>query len=179
VEVLELQRLALTAVRARHEIPSLVARIVFSLNPRQALCLRRRDQQDLAPLKGRGSALGEQDRIAFALDIAGIPVDLVEEQVPRRHRTQADRAIGAGEDQHPTLELLAEHSIAAVARTALLDPLAQDLALLDQRIDALLGVALGELHRRRHRHHRARRLVDHIPNPTVAALGAADLRALH
>jgi hypothetical protein len=55
----------------------------------------------------------------------------------------------------------------------------QHLALLDQRVEPLLGVALGQLHGRRDRHHRARRLVDHVADPAVAALGAADLRAFH
>jgi hypothetical protein len=84
-QVLELQRLTLAAMRTRHEIPALIARLVLPLNPRQALGLRRRDQQDLAPLEGGRAPLREQDRIALALDIARIAVDLVEEQVARRH----------------------------------------------------------------------------------------------
>jgi hypothetical protein len=48
-----------------------------------------------------------------------------------------------------------------------------------QRIDALLRVALGHLDRGLNRHHRARRLVNDVADPVVAALGAADLRALH
>jgi hypothetical protein len=53
---------------------------------------------------------------------------------------------------------------------------AQNLAFLDQRIDPLLGVALGQLHRRRYCHHRSRGLVYDVADPTIAALGAADLR---
>jgi hypothetical protein len=43
---------------AGHEVPALVARFVLSLNPRQALGLRCRYQQELAPLKGGGPTLG-------------------------------------------------------------------------------------------------------------------------
>jgi hypothetical protein len=44
----------------------------------------------LLSLEGRRPALGQQDRIAFALDVAGIPVHLIEEQEPggmERRRT--------------------------------------------------------------------------------------------
>ena len=99
-QVFELQGLVLTAMRTRHEVPSLVARLVLPLDSRKALGLRRRDQQDLAPLEGRRTPLCQQDRIALALDIAGIAVDLVEEQVAGRHRPKPDRAVGAGENQH-------------------------------------------------------------------------------
>jgi hypothetical protein len=70
-EVRKLQRLMLAAVRTRDEISTLVARLVFPLDPRQALRLRRRDQQDLAPLERRRAPLRQQDRISFALDVAG------------------------------------------------------------------------------------------------------------
>jgi hypothetical protein len=39
--------------------------------------------------------LREQDRIAFALDVARIAVHLVEEQIAGRHRAQAHGAVGA------------------------------------------------------------------------------------
>ena len=56
-QILEFQRLVLAAVRAGHDVPALVARLVLPLDPREALRLRRRDQQDLAPLEGRRPAL--------------------------------------------------------------------------------------------------------------------------
>ena len=60
-----------------------------------------------------------------------------------------------------------------------MNELPEHLRLLDQRIDPLLRVALGHLDGRLHRHHRAWRLVDHVPDPVVAALRPADLRAFH
>jgi hypothetical protein len=169
----------LAAVRAGHEVPPLVALPVLALDPRQALGLGRRDEQYLAALEGGGPPLGKQDRIALALDVARIAVDLVQEQVAGRHRAQPHGAVGAGQDQHAAREFLREHGIAAVPRAALLHALTQDLALLDQRVEALLRVALGQLDRRRHRHHRTRRLVDHVPDPAVATFRSPDLRPLH
>jgi hypothetical protein len=61
---------------------------------------------DVPRLEGRGPPLREQDRVALALDVARIAVDLVQEQVARRHRAQPDRAVGASQDQHPARELL-------------------------------------------------------------------------
>ena len=52
-------------------------------------------------------------------------------------------------------------------------------ALFDQRIDALLRVALGHFDGGLNRQHRAGRLVDDVTDPVIAALGAADLRAFH
>jgi hypothetical protein len=46
-------------------------------------------------------------------------------------------------------------------------------------IDTLLGIALGHLDGRPHRHHRAGRVVDHVANPVrVPVSVAADLRCL-
>src|ERR687892_1969054 len=73
------------ASRVWPESTVMVSREIRPLDPREALRLRRRDQQNLAPLEGRGPSLCEQDRIAFALDVARIPVHLVEEQVARGH----------------------------------------------------------------------------------------------
>ena len=48
-----------------------------------------------------------------------------------------------------------------------------------ERIDALFGIPLGHLHGGLHGHDRSGRLVNDIADPVVAALGAADLAALH
>ena len=115
-QVGELQRLVLMAVRARHEVAALVALLVLPLDPRQALGLRGRDQEDLAALEGGRPSLGQQDRIALALDVAGVAVDLVEEQIARRHGAQAHGAVGAGQDQHPAREFLAQSTVLPLSR---------------------------------------------------------------
>ena len=50
---------------------------------------------------------------------------------------------------------------------------------MDQGLKALAGKALGELDGRLHREHRARRMVDDVSDPVVAAFGEADLGRFH
>ena len=121
----------------------------------------------------------QRDRIALAFDIAGIGVDLVQEEEPCRHRAQPDRAVRARHHQLAARELLRELAIAAVARAGRRDSLPDRRRLLDQRVDALVGEALGQFRGRLHREHRTRRVVDDVADPVVAALGAADLGTRH
>jgi hypothetical protein len=58
-------------------------------------------------------------------------------------------------------------------------PIAQHGAVLDQGIDPLPAEPLGELDRRLHRQDGPGRVVDDVAQPVVAALGEADLGALH
>ena len=78
----------------------------------------------------------------------------------------------------PPAELLEQHGVAAVAAARRPHLGAQSVAVVEQRIDALLAVSLGQLDRRLHQQERTRRLVDQIADPTVAQLAGADLRAL-
>src|SRR5919106_1581836 len=98
------------------------------------------------PRTAAASMVSPESTVMVSREIFPLAVHLVEEQVPRRHRTQTHGAVGAGQDQHPARKLLAQHRVAAVPRAPLLDPLAQDLALLDQWVEPLLGVALCQLH---------------------------------
>jgi hypothetical protein len=166
-------------VRARHEVAALVAGLVLALDGRGARDRRRRHDEDLAPGKGARARLGQRDRIAFALDVQRVAVDLVEEQVAHRHRAQADRAVRAGHHQHATPELLGQNGVARIRGCAGAISSASAARLLDQRVDPLLGVALGHLHRRPDRHHRPRRVVDDVADPVRPHLGRTELRCLH
>lgn len=176
----ELQPLHRAAVLARHEEPALITGLVLALDPAQPPYGWGRDQKHLAPMgEGQRPRLGQRDRIAFLVGRGGIGVDLVKEDVARGRGAQPDRRVCAGHDQDAARELLGQHGVARVAGSGRLDPLPQVRALVDQRIDPLARVALGQFHRRLDREHRARRLVDREPDPVVARLGRADLRGLH
>jgi DNA invertase Pin-like site-specific DNA recombinase len=108
-----------------------------------------------------------------------IGVDLVEKQIARRHGAQADRAVGAGDDQKPRRKLLRQNCVAGVARALRFDALSKHRAFRNQRIDALAREALGQLHRGLDREHGSWRMVDDIADPVVPGLGRADLRRLH
>ena len=99
---LELQPLFMPAMRARHEVAPLVGGLVLALDAREAVDRRGRGEEDLRPPReGARARLGERDRIAFLVGRRRIGIDLVEEEIARRHRAQADRAVGAGHDQEP------------------------------------------------------------------------------
>ncbi len=177
---LEAQPLHRPAMRARHEVAPLVGGLVLPLDAADAPDRRRRHQEQLPPVReGQRPRLGEPDRVAFLVGRGRIGVDLVEEHVARRHRAQAHRRVRARHDQHAAREILRELRVAAVARARRADQLAERRALLDQRLDALARVPLGELDRRLHRQHRPRRMVDAVANEAVSTLRGAHLRRLH
>src|ERR1019366_832219 len=175
----ELQGLELTARRTWHPVLPLVALLIRRLDPAHAGDLRCRYQKHFAARECACARHRQRDRVALALHITWVSVHLVEEQISRRHRPQADRAVRAGHHQHAPRHILRQTRVARIARPRIADDLPQDLRLLDQRIDALRRVALRHLDGGLHRHHRPRRLVDDVSHPVVAALRAADLRALH
>jgi hypothetical protein len=129
--------------------------------------------------KVRDAGLSERNGIALAGDVAGIGIHLVEEQEPRRHRAQADRAVRASQHQDAAGEFLRQHRVAAVTGAGWRDPLPQRGRLLQQRVDALAREALGQFHGRLHRQRGRRQMVHDVAEPIVSALGRADLRALH
>src|SRR5262249_49841871 len=136
-------------------------------------------EEELAPREGPGPRFGERDRIPFAVDIARIGIHLIEAHEARRHRAQADRRIGAGEDNEATWELLEEHSVAGVPAAGPLHALPQRGALLDERVDAAPREPLRQLDRRLDEEKRAWRVVDHVAEPVDRRLREPELRALH
>src|ERR1017187_8573842 len=175
----EFQYLELAARRTRHPVLPLVALLIRRLDPAHAGDLRCRYQKHFAARECARARHRQRDRVALALHITWVSVHLVEEQISRRHRPKADRAVRAGHHQDAPRKILRQHGVAGIARSRIADELPQDFRLLDQRIYALLRVALGHLDGGLHSHHRPRRLVDDVSHPVVAALRAADLRALH
>ena len=134
----ELEPMHLPAMRARHEESALVARLVFAFDSAHATDRGRRDQEDLAPMgEGQRPRLGEPDRVAFLVGRSRIGVDLVEEDVSRRHRAQSHGRVGAGQHQHAAREILGQLRVAAVARPRGPDPLPERRAFFNQRIDPL------------------------------------------
>jgi len=176
---LELEPLHRAAMRTRHEVASLIRRLELALDARQPPDRGRRDQQHLAPMReGQRPGFGQRDRITFLVRRGRIGIDLVEEDVARRGGPQADRRVRACHDQDATREFLGQHRVAGIAGPRGLHPLAQLRAFIDQRIDPLARVSLGQFHRRLDGQHRARCLVDDEADPVVPRLGRADLRSL-
>ena len=178
-QALKAQPLLMRAMRARHHEVTLIRLLVLALNAGGPGNRGRGDDENLSARKGSGPGLSQGNRIAFAFHIAWITVNLVQEQVAHRHGAQTHCAVGTGEHQHPTAKLLGQDRVAGITRAGRGDQGGERLAFFDQRVNALLGVALGHLHRGGHRHHRARSHVNHIANPVVARLSATDLRPLH
>ena len=178
-QTLKLQALLMPAVRARHHEVALVRLLKLPLDARSTGDGRGRHNQYLAPGKRAGSCLGQRDGITLTFYVTGVTVHLIQEEVTHRHGAQAHRTVGPCEDQHPTSELLGKDSIARVTRTRRCDEGRECFALFNQRVNALLGVSLGHLHRGSHGHHGTGCHVDHIANPVVTALGATNLSAFH
>ena len=65
--------------------------------------------------KVRVRASAKRDRIAFAIDVHRIAIDLVQKQIAHRHRAQAHRAVGTGHYQYAAAELLGQNRVAGVA----------------------------------------------------------------
>ena len=168
------------AIRTGDEKSALIGRLVFALDPRDAVDRRRRRQKDFRPPReGARASLGERDGIAFLVGRGGIGGDFVQEQIARRHRAKADRAVGASDDQESCRELLRQHGVAGVARARRLDPITKRRAFGNQRIDALAREALGEFDGRLHRQHRSGSMMDDVADPVVAGFGGADLCCFH
>ena len=178
-QLFELQGLEVIALRARHEEAALIGGQEFPLDPRLPLERRRRDHEHLAPLEGARARFGERDRVTLEVDVARITVDFVEKEIAHRRRAQAHGGVGPGHQEQSAGEFLGQHRVARVPRTSFLDPAPQRRAFLDHRRDALLRRALGHLDRWQHGEHRARRLVDDVADPIVAALRRPDLRTFH
>ena len=111
----ELQHLVVIAERARHPVPPLIRFFVSRFNPAGSGSERRRAQEDLAACKGSGSRHREHDRIAFSVHIERIGIDLIQKQVPRRHRTQSDRTVRTGHHQDAAGKFLRKNGVAAIA----------------------------------------------------------------
>jgi hypothetical protein len=117
-QLLEAQVLLVAAVRARHEVQALVGGLVRAVDA-AADDRRRRALEDLLAREGVGALLGELLRVALAVDVGRILLDLVEEQVADRARLELGRGVRAGEEQHAAVELLQQDRVAAVARLRL------------------------------------------------------------
>ena len=129
--------------------------------------------------EGERARLGERHRIAFLVGGGGVSVHLVEEDVAGRHGPEADRRVGARHHEHAARKVLRQLRVAGVPRPRGLDALPQRRAFLDQRIDALAGVALGKLHGGLDRQHRPRRVMHHEADEAVARFRRAHLCGLH
>ena len=100
---LELQPLHLPAMRARHEVSSLIRGLILTFDARQALDGRRRDQKQLLAMTERGcTRLGKGNGITFAVHVTRIGVNLVKEDVACRHRSEPRGTVGARQHQLPT-----------------------------------------------------------------------------
>jgi hypothetical protein len=87
-----LERLHGGTVWAGDEETALVRGQPFALDPGQAGNGGCRDEEQLAPREGAGPRFRQRDRIAFALHVTGVAVDLIEteeagaeEEVPFGH----------------------------------------------------------------------------------------------
>ena len=154
-----------TTVIAGHLEHPLVRLQVGRLDARETFERRGRAQIHLAIDEGGRPLHSERHRIALAISIARIAIHLIKKQVAHRHRAQAHRRIGAGHDQHATGEFLHQLGVAGIPASGVLHPAGEFRAGFDQRIDALLGDALGAFHRGLHQQHWPRRVVDDVAQP--------------
>ena len=102
------------AARAKHVARGKLLpreRVERLLDPAEAAHGGRAGLQDLAAGEGGGAAFGQADRVALTVDVERVGVDLVEEQEPRRHRAEADGAVGARENQLPTGKAFRQYRI--------------------------------------------------------------------
>ena len=181
-DVLPPHPVVVAALGARDEVPPLVRGQEFPLDPGDALDRGGRDQEDLAARVERagGALLGQRDRVALAVDVARVLVDLVAEEPADRHRLDAGRGVRAGQEQHAAGEFLDQEAVAAVARAR-----ASRTRSRSTGVVAIIGSRRWRLNRRasstvgrRTRIGPGAWCID-VPEPVVAGLGAAQLRALH
>ena len=169
-----------STLRTGHLVHPLVAALVGGLDTADSPDGGSRTHEDLPiPREGRGALHGQLDGISLPIHVVGVAVDLIQEEIPYRHRAQTHRTVGSGHDQNPPGEFLGQHRIAAVPRTWVLHALPELRAFLDHGSYALLAAALGHLHGGKDHHHGTWGVVDDESQPIVAALRASDLRALH
>jgi hypothetical protein len=95
-----------TAVRARHEVATLVAGFVLTFDGADASNRRRRHNKNLSARKGSRAGFGQCHGITLAIDVQRITIHLIEEQVAHRHRTQADGAVGPGHHQRASCKTI-------------------------------------------------------------------------
>jgi hypothetical protein len=114
---------------------------------------------------------------ALSSHIERIRIHLVQKQIPGRHPTQSDRTVRTRHDQDSAGEFFGKNGVAAIARARALYQIPEHRALFDQRVDPLLGVALGHFDGRLYRHDWPRRVMDDVSQKVVAAFGAANLSA--
>src|SRR5271156_2849033 len=96
----ELENLILIAAGAWNPVVALIAVLKARFNPAAARDLRRRDHEHFSPRERSGSRQREIDRVAFAVDIAGIRVNLVKEEIAGRHGAQTNGAVRPGHDKN-------------------------------------------------------------------------------
>ena len=179
-DVLPFEHLVLAAVGTWHEPLALIGFGIGGLDAGKAGRGGCRDHQDLAPApEGDRGALGQRHRVALAVGIGRIGVDLVEQDVPRRQAAQAQRRVGADHHQLAADEGFPRGAVAAVARPEGHDQAAQNGRVFDQGIDSRRRVAPDHLGRRHDQHDVGRDLVDGVADEVQRAFGAADLGGLH
>jgi len=178
-KLLEAQPLPMAAMRARHKEAPLVRCLVLPLDGADAGNRRRRHDENLPSRKSPGAGLRQCHGIALTIDVDGITIDLVEEEIAYRHRAQADRAVSTCHHQHAAPEFFGQDGIARVATPGWRDQFTQDRRFIDQRIDPLLGVALGHFHGWPDRHHRTGGVMNHVTDPVAAHLGCTQLSRFH
>ena len=112
------QPLISAAERTRHQEIALVGVFKLPLNIGQTFDSRRGHQKNLFSfVECGGSPFRQQNRIAFAVNILRITVNLIHKQIPRRHGTQPHRRVCSGHHQHTARKILGQHSVAAVPGT--------------------------------------------------------------
>ena len=174
-----LERLVFAAVRAGHFVVALVRAEKGGFDAAHVLCRRRARAQALAAGECRLAGFGEAARVAFAVDVEGVAVDLVEEEIAHRHRAQAGGAVGTGEGHEAAGEFLQQRRIGVVAALVVTYLALEHGRLVDHRREALAAVALGHVDRGLDDHDGARVGVGQVAEPVGADRGLAGLRAPH
>jgi hypothetical protein len=170
------QRLHVAAMRARDVVAPVSRQRHQRLDQRCAAHRWRRGQQELAPSKAARSALDQTKRRTLATSRRRPAVDLVSEDVARRHTRQRCRAVRADHPQKAAGELLDQLLVPAVPRLRVARQRSKLRRRPQQRREALLRVKLSHLKRRLHHQQRRGLVVDNVAHPVQSGLCLAQLR---
>src|SRR5690606_8684909 len=153
------------------EVAALVAGKVFALDSGEASDGGRGCEEGLPAGEGALAFLGDGDRVPFSVEVAGVGVDLVEEEVADWHGAEAGGGVGAGEDDEAAGEFLDDGCVPGVAAAGFSYPSAERWGCFDHGREALFGDALGEFDGWLDDQGRRGGVADDVAEPVVPGFG--------
>lgn len=170
------QLMARAAGRAFGLIDAPVGSLIGAKDAARALVDGRGAHHDLPVAEGRGAALRERNRVAFAPHVHFKAVHFVEQQDARRVAAKVAGRAGGDELQRPAPEATAEERVAVALRRRQRRP--QRGALREGRLDVAHDEVAAVGLRRKHHEDRRGVIGDEVPEHGHGKLGVADSGAL-